>query len=76
MRYWKRVDKNGKTILVENYSHDLDIEGAIEIDKAECNAFIASLPAPIPVPVRDLGAEIDELRAKVEKLEVKVSLET
>lgn len=43
MRYWKRV-QGGITTAVESYSHDLDVEGAIEIDKAEFDAYIASLP--------------------------------
>ena len=50
MRFWKRIDNQGKTITVESYSHDLDIEGAIEITQVEVNAFIASLP-PLSPPV-------------------------
>ncbi len=46
MRYWKRVDTNDLTTTVESYSHDHDIDGAIEIDQAEFNAYIASLPPP------------------------------
>lgn len=65
MRYWKRVDDAGKTTTVESYSHNLAIMGAIEIDEAESGAYIASLPVPIIEPVRDLAAEIDELKAKV-----------
>ncbi len=63
MRYWKRVDKDGNTTTVESYSHNLDVEGALEITKEECGEFIASLPKPVIEPVRDLAAEIDELRA-------------
>lgn len=44
MRYWKRVDSQGKTTTVESYSHNIPIEGAIEISEAEFNLFIASLP--------------------------------
>ncbi len=44
MRHWERIDNAGKTTTVESYSHDLDIEGAIEIDEVEFNAYIASLP--------------------------------
>ncbi|MDP3061719.1 MAG: hypothetical protein Q8O40_00700 [Chloroflexota bacterium] len=43
MRYWKRVDGEGKTTTVESYSHDLDVQGAIEINEAEYDAFVALL---------------------------------
>ena len=69
MRYWKRVDKEGKTITVESYSHNLDVVGAIEITREEFDAFIASLPIAKPEPDRDLAAEIDDLKARVAKLE-------
>lgn len=68
MRYWARKDVTGKITTVESYSHDLDVAGAIEIDEMELNAFIASLPKPVIKPVRDLEKELDELKAKVEKL--------
>jgi hypothetical protein len=48
MRYWKRTNPDGTIRTVESYSHDLDIEGAIEIDEAEFKAFLASLPPPPP----------------------------
>jgi len=70
MRYWKRVDKKGNTTTVESYSHDLDVEGAIEISKDEYDAYIASLPPPVVEPTRDLAAEIDDLKARVKELEV------
>lgn len=44
MRYWKRTKVDGTTSVVESYSHDLDVEGAIEIDKEEYDEFLASLP--------------------------------
>ena len=72
MRYWKRVNAQGETTTVESYSHNLDIEKAIEISEKEFNDFIASLPVPIPMPVRDLAKEIDELKGKVTDLEKKV----
>lgn len=50
MRYWKRVNKNGETTTVESYSHNLDIEGAVEISEEEFDAYIASLPTPEPEP--------------------------
>jgi len=74
MRYWKKV-KDGKTITVESYSHNLDIKGAIEITEAEFNQFIDSLPKPMPVPVRDLFGEIDEMKAQLKVIEPKVKLD-
>ena len=70
MRYWKRIDKDGKTTTVESYSHSLKIDGAIGIDEDEFNAYLSSLPVPKPVIVRDLVAEIDSLESRIEKLEV------
>lgn len=52
MRYWKRINQGGSTETIESYSHKLDIEGAIEIDKQEFDSFIASLPVPVPEPPR------------------------
>ena len=69
MRYYKRIDSTGKTTTVESYSHDLDIGGAVEIDKTEFDAYLSSLPKPVPVPSRDFLKEIDELKMRVEKLE-------
>ena len=71
MRYWKRVNTQGKTTTIENYSHDLDIEGAVEVGEEEYNTFIASLPVTKPEPVRNLTAELDGLKARLEKLEEK-----
>ncbi len=72
MRYWKRVDNNGKTITVESYSHNSEIEGAIEITKIEFDAFIASLPMSEPIPTRDLAAEIDALKAKLKAAGIRI----
>jgi len=69
MRYWKRTDKDGNITTVESYSHDLDIKGAIEIDKTEFDTYIAPLPPPAIVPKRDILAEIDELKDRVMALE-------
>ena len=71
MRYWKKVNQDNKTNAVESYSHDLDIEGAIEITETEFKAYIASLPIVEPEPIRDLASEIDSLKSRIEKLEVK-----
>ena len=64
-RYWKRVNSEGLTTGVECYSHDLDVEGAIEITKEEYDEFITSLPEP--ESVRDPLAEIDNLKAKLKE---------
>ena len=63
MKYWKRVDGEGKTTTVESYSHNLEIEGAVEITEGEFSAFIASLPPPPePALMRD---KFDDLIAKL-----------
>jgi len=46
MKYYKRVDAQGKMTTVESYSHDQKIIGAIEITEQEYKQFIASLPPP------------------------------
>ena len=71
MRYWKRIDIEGKTTTVESYSFDANITGAIEITQDEFDAFITSLPMPIITPARDLLKEIDTLKARVATLELK-----
>ncbi|MBU2685589.1 MAG: hypothetical protein KKF27_20300 [Gammaproteobacteria bacterium] len=71
MRYWKRVDAQGKTTTVESYSHDLVIKGAAEIDEGGFNDYIASLPVVLPLPTRDLSTEIDDLKTRVGTLEKK-----
>ena len=63
MKYYKRVDEQGKTTTVESYSYDFDIPGAIEINKAVFDAYLDTLPAPVIVTPRDLGKEIDNLKA-------------
>ncbi len=69
MRYWKRIDEEGNTTTVESYSHDLVVEGAVKITKDEYDAYIASLPSPSPTePPRNLAAEIDELKARLDKI--------
>ena len=69
MRYWKRINKDSKTTTVESYSHNLDIKGAIEISESEFNDYLNSLPPPpVPEPPRDLLAEIDELKARLDKI--------
>ncbi|OGO29974.1 MAG: hypothetical protein A2Z29_04720 [Chloroflexi bacterium RBG_16_56_11] len=63
MRYFKRVDGQGKTTTVEAYSHNAPVPGAVQINKAEYDVFIAALPA-IP-PDRNLAAELDGLKASL-----------
>jgi hypothetical protein len=72
MRYWKRVDAQGKTTTVESYSHDLDVDGAVEISEKEFNDYIASLPTPVLPPVRDLAAEIDQIKTDIQALKTKI----
>ena len=72
MRYWKRVNQESNTTTVESYSHDLAVEGAIEIDQVKYDAFIASLPKPEPEVVRDLATEIDDLKAIISDHEARL----
>lgn len=58
MRYWARKDITGEITTVESYSHDLDVAGAIEINKVEFDAYIASLPLVIPEPPRSTHISI------------------
>jgi len=69
MKYWKRVDDDGKTIAVESYSHDLDVVGAIEIMEAEFNNFLDSLASVPQPPLRNVFEELEELKVRVVKLE-------
>ena len=52
MRYWKRLNPDNSISTVESYSHDLDVEGAIEITEQEFNDYLASLPVIEPEPPR------------------------
>ena len=71
MRYWKRINAQGETTTVESYSHNLKIKDAIEIDGKEFTIFVTSLPVVKPVPIRDLAAEIDALKAEIEILKTR-----
>ena len=71
MRYWARQDIKGKITTVESYSHDLNVDEAVEITKRQYDEFIVSLPVFEPEPVRDLAAEIDGLKAEIEKLKAR-----
>lgn len=69
MRYWKRVNEFGDTTTVESYSHNQDIENAVEITEQEFNTFIVSLPELVNPPHRDLAKEIDDLGSRIGTLE-------
>ena len=69
MRYWKRLNTDKTINTVESYSHDLGVDGAIEITKQESEDFMASLPKLIEEPPRDLEAELTNLEERVKLLE-------
>ena len=70
MEYWKKLNPDGTINTVESHSFPHIVPDAIQITKGEYDAFIVSLPEPEPLPKpRDPLAEIDEIRARVEKLE-------
>jgi len=72
MKYWKFIDKNGKSTSVQSCSNNLHIvPEAIEIDKTEYDEYLSSLPHLVTEKVRDLPAEFDDLKARVEALEKK-----
>ena len=72
MYYFKQV-KDNRIVSVEAKSVNVASPGFVEASKAEYDDFVASLPAPeVPIkPVRDFAAEIDDLKARLEKLEKK-----
>jgi len=49
MRYFARLNAEGKTTAVESYSHGLEVAGAVEIPWSEYQDFINNLPVPVPV---------------------------
>ena len=66
MRYWKWIDKDGKTTSVQSCSNDRhEPPDAVEIDEAEFLSYLDSLPKPVLRPVRDLTKELDNLIAKL-----------
>ncbi len=70
MQYWKIV--NGNTTTVESCSNPHKVPDAIEITKEEYDAFITSLPEPEPPePTRDYGAEIDELKKDIKRIQAR-----
>ena len=70
MEYWKKLNPDETTSSVESHSFPHIVPGAVKIDKEEYDEFITSLPVIEPEPVRDLGKEIDELKARVKELEL------
>jgi len=70
MFYFKQT-KDGKITSVEAKSVNVASSGFVKTTKKVYNDFIASLPVIEPEPVRDLAAEMDELKARLEKLENK-----
>jgi len=71
MHYYKKVE-NGKIISVEAKSADIVSPHFVKATKVEYDNFIASLPSPSPLePPRDLATDINDLKARIEKLEKK-----
>lgn len=68
MRYWKRLNPDKTISTVESYSHNLDIDGAVEIDEAEFDNFVASLPLP-PKPT-DWQVEWNKATITTDKIKV------
>ena len=69
MRYWQRLNKDGSINTVESYSHDLDVEGAVEITEKRYLTFIKKLPV-LPEPERrDLLRVIEEIEERLKILE-------
>lgn len=73
MEYWKKLNPDGTISSVESHSFPHKVPDAVKITKEEFDEFIASLPVVEPEPPRDLGKEIDELKARVNKLELEGS---
>ena len=67
MYYYKQVEGN-KVISVEAKSKDSVSPGFVKITKAIYDSHIASLPVVKPEPQRDLLTEIDELKARLDKI--------
>ena len=68
MYYYKQT-KDGKIVSVEAKSIDSVSPQFVNATLGEYDTFIASLPVVVPEPVRDYGAEIDVLKAKIAVLE-------
>ena len=67
MYYYKQV-KNGKIVSVESKNNDNLSPDFAKATKTEYDGYLAALPPPPPPePTRDLLAEIDALRARLDK---------
>lgn len=64
MFYYKQITAN-KIVSIEVKSIESISPGFIRATKAEYDNFIASLPAPVIIPPRDLAAEIDGINARL-----------
>ena len=76
MKYFKRIDKDKKTVTVESYSHVANVDGALEITEGEYNAYLATLPPPELSPRLDLVAEVNDLKSRVSALEATYAVVT
>lgn len=78
MRYFKRVNSQGKTTTVESYSHNKPVSGTIKITKAEFDSFIASLPPPplsttypefvLPNPIMSIAERVARIESYLVEL--------
>ena len=68
MYYYKQI-KDGKIFSVEAKSLDATSPNFIKATKVEYDSFIASLPVFEPEPVRDLAAEVDELKKDIKRIQ-------
>ena len=67
MYYYKQL-KDGKIVSVEAKSLRAISPNFVEATEVEYDNYIASLPVVEPEPLRDLAAEIDELKARMDKI--------
>ena len=67
MYYYKQI-KNGKTVSVESKNNDNLSPDFVKATKVEHDSYLASLPPPpTPEPQIDVVAEINELKARLNK---------
>ncbi len=67
MYYYKQI-KLGKIVSVESKNRDSVSPHFIKATKTEYDGYLASLPPPLaPESKRDLAAEVDELKARLNK---------
>lgn len=71
MKYWKLLDKDGCICSIESHSNDHKVPNGIEISKEEYDNYLASLPKEAPQSIRNLFAEIDDIKVRLEALETK-----